>query len=65
LRAVVFVPLVCGARSSAPSCRANRPRAFADADVETIADPAPAGPRLEQWRLAEESQRRTSWRRCT
>ena len=60
-RAVVFVPLVCGGQVlGAVVLAANRPRAFTDADVETIAELGrPLALGIEQWRLAEESRRRT------
>ncbi len=60
-RAVVFVPLVSGGQVlGAVVLATNRPRAFTAADVETIAEIGrPLALGIEQWRLAEESRRRT------
>jgi GAF domain-containing protein len=59
-RAAVFVPLVSGGQVlGAAVLAANRPRAFTDADVETIAELGrPLALGIAQWRLAEESRRR-------
>jgi signal transduction histidine kinase len=59
-RAVVFVPLVSGGQVlGAVVLAANRPRAFSDADIDTIAEISrPLALGIEQWRLAEESRRR-------
>ena len=60
-RAVVFVPLVSGGQIlGAVVLTANRPRAFTDTDIDTIAEISrPLALGIEQWRLAEESRRRS------
>jgi len=59
-RSVVFVPLMSGGQIlGAVVLAANRPRAFGDDEVATIAEVSrPLALGLEQWRLAEESRRR-------
>jgi len=61
VRAAAFVPLVSsGHVLGAVVLAAARPRAFDDADVETIAELArPLALGIEQWRLIEESRRRS------
>jgi signal transduction histidine kinase/putative methionine-R-sulfoxide reductase with GAF domain len=58
-RAVALVPVVSGGHVlGAVALAAARPRAFDDADVETITELArPLGLGIERWRLAGESRR--------
>jgi two-component system, NtrC family, sensor kinase len=60
-RAVAFVPLVSGGQVlGAVGLAADQPGAFDDADVEAIGELArPLALGIEQWRLADESRRRS------